>query len=362
MNNHRLKSIGWRFAMILPTSWEIRLLPCLILSASLLLSSACKHKTRAATESEHAPQTTALSIQKLQEPPFAKIPVQKEIAIHDFFQFLDKIVQENDTVSPYKLSENLLLRANPWILDTLVNTDYYIQMSRGNFVYNQQKMLVLKPGDTLLIPGPQTAAALIEKMANTRLEINIPAFEMRIWEHDSLLYTIPVRVGKSKKKYLEAAGHTVDLRTRTGTGEIIRVNRYPIFIDPVTGKKFKFTKRDDRQTTLMPQIPWLEPAINGQRYGQMIHPTSNPRSLGKPASNGCIGISEADAWRVYYFAPLGTEVTIRYDLQEINAADDTLRYEDIYRLKKKGKTRQPIAVAGFWPKKTAGVCVCDTMF
>jgi len=362
MKDNRLHSIGRRFAMILPTGWKLRLIPCLILSASLFFSSACKHKTRAATESEHAGQTAAPTAQKLPEPPFAKIPVQKEIAIRDFFQFLDKIVQENDTLSPYKLSENLLLRANPWILDTLVNTDYYIQMSRGNFVYNQQKMIVLKPGDTLLIPGPLTAAALFEKMANTRLDINIPAFEMRILERDSLLYTLAVRVGKSQKRYLEAAGHTVDLRTRTGKGEIIRVNRHPIFIDPVTGKKFKFTQRDDHQTTLMPQIPWLEPAINGQRYGQMIHPTTNPRSLGKPASNGCIGLSEADAWRVYYFAPLGAKVTIRYDLQEINAQGDTLRYDDIYQLWRAGKKPRAIAVAGFWREKTEGVCVCDTMF
>jgi L,D-transpeptidase ErfK/SrfK len=112
----------------------------------------------------------------------------------------------------------------------------------------------------------------------------------------------------------------------------------------------------------MPQIPWLEPAINGQRYGQMIHPTTNPRSLGKPASNGCIGLSEADAWKLYFYAPLGTKVHIRYDLQEINAAGDTIRYEDIYRLRRTGKSSKPIAVAGFWPEKTSGICVCDTMF
>lgn len=327
---------------------------------ALFLSSACKQKSRAEPETTQPPQATILPPQP--EPPIASIPVKKEIPVRQFFQFLGEVVRQNDTISAYQLSENLLLRANPWLLDTLVATDYYFQKSLGNFVYDQQKMTVLKPGDTLLIPGPKTAATLLEKMANTWLDINIPAFELRIMERDSILFHIPVRVGKSQKKYLEAAGHQVDLRTRTGEGQIARVNRFPIFIDPVTGERFKFTKRDDRQTTLMPQIPWLEPVLNGQRYGQMIHPTTNPRSLGKTASNGCIGVSEADAWRVYWFAPEGTRVRIRYDLEEINAAGDTLHYEDIYRLKKRGLTGRPLAVSSFLREKTEGICTCDTMF
>jgi hypothetical protein len=347
------------------TRWKWRKPTCIpisILVMVALLSHHCKQKSSAEPESQKQAPAEQHAVLSKPELPIAKIPVQKDIAIRDFFQFLEKIVDQNDTLSGYLLSENLLLRANPWILDSLVNTDYYIQQSLGNFVYDQKKIRVLKSGDTLLIPGPQTAAALLEKMSKTWLDINIPAFELRIIEDDSLLLKAPIRVGKSKKKYLEAAGHEVDLRTRTGSGEIIRVNRFPIFIDPVTGERFKFTKRDDHQTTRMPQIPWLEPSIKGQRYGQMIHPTTNPRSLGKPASNGCIGLSEANAWRVYFFAPLGTKVHIRYDLREINAAGDTLLYEDIYQLRRTGKSSKPVAVAGFWQEKTAGICVCDTMF
>ncbi len=344
------------------TSWNRAYLLLLALIISTLFSTSCKQKSRAESDKAAPPDLQAHINLPKSEPPFAKIPIDKEITIGKFFQFLEKIVRQNDTLSSYPLSENLLLRANPWILDTLVKTDYYYQASLGNFVFDQQKMRVLKPEDTLLLPGPETAAILLAKMANTWLDINIPAFELRIMEGDSQLFSIPVRVGKNQKKYLEAAGHVVDLRTRTGAGEVIRVNRYPIFIDPVKGEKFKFTKRDDHQTTRMPQIPWIEPIISGQRYGQMIHPTTNPRTLGKPASNGCIGVSEADAWRIYYFAPLGTKVNIRYDLEAVNAAGDTLHYEDIYRLRKAGKSGKAIAVAGFWQEKTEGVCVCDSLF
>lgn len=346
------------------TRSQIVVKPMLVTLAVLglfVFLSACKHKSKAESEPDPFGQkTTQVAAQA--EAPLAKIPIREAITVANFFKTLDEIIRQNDTLGDYPLTENLLLRANPWILDTLVNTDYYIQMSRGNFVYDQQKMVVLKPGDTLLIPGPKTAAILLEQMANTWLDLNIPAFEMRIMEGDSILYTIPVRVGKKQKKYLELAGHQVDLRTRTGKGEIIRVNRDPIFLDPVTGKRFKYTKRDDQQTTLMPQIPWLEPSINGVRYGQMIHPTTNPRTLGKAASNGCIGTSEADAWRVYFFAPLGTKLQIRYDLMEIRANGDTLRLEDVYQLRRTGKNAQVIAAASFWPSKTEGICLCDSIF
>lgn len=326
----------------------------LAIPALFFLPAACKKKP---------PQKSISIANPVQiEPPLSKIAINREITVGHFFAFMDSTVAQNDTLGTYRLTENLLLRANPWLLDTLAGTDYYLHMSRGNFVYDQRKTVVLRPGDSLQIPGPKTAAILLEKMARTRLEINIPAFKMRVWEGDSVVCTIPVRVGKPQKKHLEMAGGTVDLRTRTGLGEIVRVNRTPAFYDPVTGEKFKFTKRDDQKTTLMPQIPWLEPSINGIRYGQMIHPTTNPRTLGKTASNGCIGTGEADAWRVYFYAPLGTKVLVRYDLEEVNAQCDTVRYDDVYRLRRGGKKAGVMVVAGFFPGKTGDVCVCDSLF
>lgn len=329
-----------------------------------VLVVSCKQKSSAEIEAKKPEEQVSLSSAVLPqpEPPLVKIPVSKKITVGQFFQFLDKILMQYDTLSAYHLTENLFLRANPWIIDTLTTTDYYYQMSLGNFVYDQKKMQVLKPGDTLLIPGPETAALIQDKMSKTWLDLNIPAFELRIMEEDSVLHTVRVRVGKDDEKYLEAAGHKVDLRTKTGIGEIIRVNRTPIFIDPVTGEKFKNTKRDDRRKTLMPQIPWLEPSINGHRYGQMIHPTTNPRSLGKAISNGCIGTSEADAWRLYFYAPVGTKVRIRYDLEEINTKGDTLRYKDIYHLQKSRKKIEVKAAASFSPEKILGVCNCDSLF
>lgn len=322
--------------------------------------TACKSKAEYPKIDKTLAQYLPKSLEE--EQAHTKIPINREIVVSDFFRFLDEVITQNDTMLSYKLTENLLLRANPYILEALVSTDYHIQLSRGNFIYNQRKMVILKPGDTLQIPGPKNAAVLLGKMANTHLVINIPAFELRILEYDSVLYKVNIRVGKNQKKYLEMAGGEVDLRTKTGTGEIVRVNRNPAFYDPVTGKRFKFTKRDDHRTTYMPQIPWLEPSINGQRYGQMIHPTSNPKTLGKAASNGCIGTSEADAWKIYYFAPVGTKVLIRYDLHMIDEKGDTIRYDDIYEYHRLSKTTVPFTLASFLPKRNEELCVCDFMF
>lgn len=266
-----------------------------------------------------------------QDAPLFRIPITQNITIGEYFRHMDRLVRQYDTLVPYELTEHLLVRANPWLIDTLENTDYYRQMAQGHFVEDQRQMVVLKPGDTLQLPGPKTAADLEAKMSATSLDVNLPAFRLRIMASDSILYEFPVRIGKNQRKFLAMADGNVDLRTHTGTGQIIRIARNPAFYDPVTGKQFYYTRRDDLRTTHMPLIPWLEPAINGYRYGQMIHPTTNPRTLGKAASNGCIGLKEADAWRVYYYAPIGTKVVIRYDLQEITPAGDTLHFEDVYR-------------------------------
>lgn len=293
------------------------------------------------------------------EVPYAKIPIQNPVKIKAFFPFLQTFLQEVDSTPGYLLTEPLLLRANPWILDRLVATDYDLRLAQGEFVYDQRELEVLLPGDSLLIPNATAARILSEKIAKTRIDINLPAFELRLLEGDSLLHKIKIRVGKNEKKYLEMAKTMVDLRTHTGQGTIIRVNKNPVFYDPVDMKIFKETKRDDHRKTKMPLIPWLEPEINGIRYGQLIHPTTNPKTLGKTASNGCIGASEADAWRIYYYAPVGTPVQIRYELQVLDENGDTIRLKDIYPKKGPKLTKKTVPVQKMAEQVPADACWCE---
>jgi len=79
----------------------------------------------------------------VEKPSTKKIRIYNDITIENYFSFIDSLVIKYDSVTPYQLTEHLLVRANPWIIDTLKNTDYYIQKARDSFIYNQKKMIVL---------------------------------------------------------------------------------------------------------------------------------------------------------------------------------------------------------------------------
>ena len=74
----------------------------------------------------------------------------------------------------------------------------------------------------------------------------------------------------------------------------------------------------------------METEINGIKNGQLIHPTTNPETLNKAYSNGCIGTKEADAWVIYYYAPIGTKIKIRYDLNDVDSRGKPVILKDIY--------------------------------
>lgn len=269
------------------------------------------------------------------------VVVPQDIPIRRYFKFIAQTAAKWDSILPYPVNEHLLVRFNPALIDTLAETDYYRRKEKGDTVLNQTDVVVLHRGDTLFIPDSVAAARLTERMRSTEIDVNIPEYRLRIVEEGKVLYSFPIRVGQNKVRYLASAGREVDLRTKTGDGSVIRINRDPVFVNPVDGKKFTHTKRDDGVLTLMPKIPWTEVELNGMRYGQMIHPTTNPHTLEKPYSNGCIGLNEADAWRFYYYAPLGTRVRFRYDLRVVNAAGDTILLPDIY---KRGSGKQKVHV------------------
>ena len=261
-------------------------------------------------------------------PTLIKTP--RSITVGEYFGYIDSLVQGYDSLVPYPLSEHLLVRNNPWIIDILADTDYYRRMERDSFVYDQRQQIALPEGSTLKLPDSLSACRMLEDFANTEIDINVPEFKLRIFQDSILLHSFPVRVGQNRARYLKIGDRLTDLRTKTGRGSIVDHVRDPEFFNPVDGQQFYLTKRDDGKTTVMPQIPWIETEINGIRNGQMIHPTTNPETLKKAYSNGCIGTKEADAWVIYYYAPLGTTVKIRYDLQSYEEGRVVAVFKDIY--------------------------------
>ena len=252
------------------------------------------------------------------------------IILGHYFHYIDSLIHKYDTLLNYKIDEHILIQTNHWVIDRLQNTDYYRSAAQGEFIYDNRQLPILQPGDTLFIPDSLMTVELCDRRDLTVIDVNIPEFKLRIIERGIVNHRMEVRVGRNERKYLALAGREVDLRTATGEGYMYRIERDPIFINPSNGKRYYTTKRDDGQRTRMPQIPWLEPILDGIRYGHLIHPTSNPKTLGKAYSNGCIGLGEADSWLLYYHAPVGTKVVFRYDLEVVDVQQDTVRLKNIY--------------------------------
>ena len=245
---------------------------------------------------------------------------------------MESVTRAFDSILPYRLTEHILVRSNPFVIDTLMNTDYYRMKARKVFIFDQKQLIALRRGTMLNIPSLAAVNKLKVKMAITRLDVNIPEYKLRIIEGSDTLYTCPIRVGQVKMQFIPEAGRELDLRTRTGTGFLANIHKKDYSFDPVTGKKYTGTQRDDKRFTMMPLLPWLEPRINGELRGQWIHPTTNPRSLGQAYSNGCMGTAEADIWRVYYYAPLSTKVVIRYDINVKNEKGEMVILKDVYNM------------------------------
>jgi L,D-transpeptidase ErfK/SrfK len=307
-----------------------------------LMLPACKQET----------PTLAFFPIQIPEPPIVKgdwYVVEEDVLMEDYLDFMDSLSVQHAGIAADTMTEHWIAWANPWMIDSLAATDYYALKDKGVICKDLLALPLLQAGDSLLIPNQAYIDAIQMALQQIRLDLNIPEYKLRVWQEDSLLATFPVRVGRNDERYLSMAGTVVDLRTHRGEGYIYRVNRHPTFINPKDNKPYEVTRRDDGVVTELPNVPWLEPIINGHRYGQLIHPTTNPRTLGKAYSNGCVGVGEGDAWRIYYYAPVGTPVKFRYDLKPVTSEGDTLQLKDIYPnypARKKKPPQQVVAGGG----------------
>lgn len=258
------------------------------------------------------------------------VQVERDIPIKYYFEYIDSIVSKNYKYSSKRLTEHVLVRFNPWIIDTLANTDYYKMKERDSFIYDQKEMIVLKKGSNLVIPDSIQINAILNRFSKTLIDVNIPEYKLRIYEDSIQLYDFTVRVGRNQKKYLKFGDRITDLRTKKGIGTIVAHVCNPDYYDPADGHRYYVTRRDDEKVTSLPQIPFIETEINGIRNGQLIHPTTNPATLNKAYSNGCIGTKEADTWIIYYYAPIGTNINIRYNLKIKDSLGNTITLKDIY--------------------------------
>ena len=288
-----------------------------------------------------------------------EIFVKKDVPIRFYFKWMDSIIAEHNQTNNYAIDEYIIVHHNNWILDTLAHTDYYYLKEKGIFNEDSQSLNVLREGQILLMPDSLQTQKIRENMDNTYLDINIPEFRLRIIEDGKVIHKFPVRVGQDKKSYLKMAKAEVDMRTKPGIGKIVRVNKTPSFINPKDNHRYYKTNRDDKKVTSLPAIPWIEPEIDGRRFGQLIHPTTNLETLGKAYSNGCIGLRESDAWIVYYHAQLGTKVVIRYDLNGKDNEGKEIQFANIYPGFENETYRKETIESAFNAMDGKSINICD---
>jgi L,D-transpeptidase ErfK/SrfK len=261
-----------------------------------------------------------------------QVIVPADVLMSRYFEFIDSISEHELILPEHNLGEYILVNYNSWIIDSLRALDYYYQKNKGVFQFDLSHAIILHKGDTIIIPDSAVITSLIRTLKSSRIDVNLPEYRLRVIQKNDTVLNCPVRIGKNDSAYLETLGKIVNQRTPVGNGKIVNVLRRPIFYDLHTGEKYLETKRDDNRNTIMPEIPSLEPEIEGVRVGKMFHATTNLKTLGKAYSNGCIGLREADMWSLYYYAPAGTLVELRYDLMIVNEYKDTIHLKDIYHL------------------------------
>ena len=140
---------------------RIRFIYLLALIFSLVFFISCQSKKQSNLESVQIDSSKISMVYKKKIKELSDVQILKNIRVGDYFEFMDSLVSKYDSLVPYSLSEHLLVRNNPWIIDTLANTDYYRMMARDSFVYDQKQMIVLPKGSQLKIPDSLSACKLL---------------------------------------------------------------------------------------------------------------------------------------------------------------------------------------------------------
>jgi len=164
----------------------------------------------------------------------------------------------------------------------------------------------IKPGDTLskIASEFKTTPDLIMKSNNLKNDLLIPGRKIKVW-----VASFNILVDKSQnilllksneeviKTYIVATG----LNNSTPVGNFKITNK---LLNPTWFKAGTVVPAGSPQNILGTR--WLGFDLPG--YG--IHGTTDPQSLGKQVTQGCVRMSNAEIEELYTIIPVGTEVTI----------------------------------------------------
>lgn len=168
----------------------------------------------------------------------------------------------------------------------------------------------------------------IDSYGEKRLLINIPQYELKVYDGEILLATFAVRVGKPA--------------TPTPIGEgVIAEKREQVIFRYGEGERAGQIIRWSRMNPTSEIIRMPYERMRGLRidmkvgndyihYGQIIHTTTDYWTVGFPASKGCLGLLLEDMLKLYDFIDrVPTTINLEYETITL-AGNDIIFYADIY--------------------------------
>lgn len=60
--------------------------------------------------------------------------INHDVLLNGYLDFMDSLIAQLDTTLNYPVNEYALVLNNPWLIDSLENTDYYRLKGKGMFV------------------------------------------------------------------------------------------------------------------------------------------------------------------------------------------------------------------------------------
>ncbi|MCM8801321.1 MAG: L,D-transpeptidase family protein [Candidatus Omnitrophica bacterium] len=164
----------------------------------------------------------------------------------------------------------------------------------------------IKAGDNLskIAAEFKTTAELIMKSNNLSSDKIIPGRRLKVWTRPFSIVidkSQNILILKSDEEIIKTYIVSTGVNNSTPTGTFKIINK---LINPTWFKTGAVVPPDSPENILGSR--WLGFNIRG--YG--IHGTSDPQSLGKQATQGCIRMSNADVEELYTIVSIGTEVTI----------------------------------------------------
>ena len=172
----------------------------------------------------------------------------------------------------------------------------------------------------LVIPAAMSAGAgeLRPYGPESRIEINIPEFALRVYQGGAVVRTFPVGVGRP------------GFPTPVGEYKVINRMENPTWENPYLKEG---AVRIKAGTDNPLGTRWLGFYNDGRgEYG--IHGTDNPSSVGKASSHGCIRMKIKDAESVFSLVEMGAPVSTTYRLYQLEQKGSTVvlkSFPDLYR-------------------------------